>query len=237
MCSFDASQLKELMPMFPLPNCVLLPGALLPLHVFETRYRTMVSDLMARPPGRRFLAIALLKSGYEELYQSNDAPIQTVVGLGEIIQHVGLEGGCCNILTVGRARAKVTFDDASGIYRRAQLDLLPTEPSNMLATVHQAVDDVRTLLADIAELGLYDRDLVHQVLKRTPTAAAMIDIGAYHLMGPQEAAIKQRILEEEKLEVRAEVFALQLRKMIDNWQAAQIGVDGSDSWPPGANAN
>ena len=232
MCPCEASSPDNLTAVFPLPNCVLLPGGLLPLHVFEPRYRTMMSDLMAKPPGKRFLAVALLRGDPERLYQTNQAPIQPVVGLGEIVQHMALPDGCCNILTVGRARARVAFDDASGIYRRARLDLMPTEPSNILATVHQAVDDVRTLLSDIAELGLCDGELVDQILKTAPTAAAMIDIGAYHLLGPQDTAIKQRILEEERLEVRAEILALQLRRMIDTWRAAQICRNGPTPWPP-----
>src|SRR5207248_4854208 len=46
------------LPIFPLPNCVLLPGGMLPLHVFEPRYREMTRDCLA---GHQLMAVARLK--------------------------------------------------------------------------------------------------------------------------------------------------------------------------------
>lgn len=237
MSPLEESLLQDLVPVFPLPNCVLLPGALLPLHIFEPRYRTMVHDLMTNPPGRRHLAVALLKGDYQDMYHSNLAPIHRVVGVGEVIQHASLPDGCCNILTLGKARAKITFEDTSGTYRRARLKLMRTEPKDMLATVHKAVDQVRSLLTDIARLGACDRQLLARVVDLAPTAAGMIDVGAFHLIGPRDSAIKQLILEEEKLEVRAEILARQLHTMIKSWQANQLRAQGSDSWPPKPHTN
>ena len=51
----DEATLSQL-PIFPLPNCVLLPGGLLPLHVFEPRYRELTRDCLA---GAQLMAIAL----------------------------------------------------------------------------------------------------------------------------------------------------------------------------------
>jgi len=48
-------------PIFPLPNCVLLPGGLLPLHVFEPRYRELTRDCLAGP---QLVAVARLRPGY-----------------------------------------------------------------------------------------------------------------------------------------------------------------------------
>ena len=49
-------------PLFPLPGVVLLPGTLLPLHIFEPRYRAMVADALA---GSRMIGMAMLKAGWE----------------------------------------------------------------------------------------------------------------------------------------------------------------------------
>lgn len=42
-------------PPFPLPRCVMLPSALIPLHVFERRYRAMMAFVLAQPPGERYI--------------------------------------------------------------------------------------------------------------------------------------------------------------------------------------
>ena len=49
-------------PLFPLPGVVLLPGTMLPLHIFEPRYRAMVADALA---GDRMIGMAKLKPGWE----------------------------------------------------------------------------------------------------------------------------------------------------------------------------
>ncbi|HEY8944483.1 MAG TPA: LON peptidase substrate-binding domain-containing protein, partial [Polyangiaceae bacterium] len=67
---------------FPLPNTVLLPGALLPLHIFEPRYREMTRDVLA---ARRRLAITRLRPGFEELYQGRP-PLFETCGVGAIVE-------------------------------------------------------------------------------------------------------------------------------------------------------
>ena len=49
----------ERLPMFPLPGVVLFPHALLPLHIFEERYKKMARDVLAT---HRHLSVALLES-------------------------------------------------------------------------------------------------------------------------------------------------------------------------------
>jgi Lon protease-like protein len=53
------------LPIFPLPNAVLLPGGLLPLHVFEKRYREMTRDCLA---GHQLMGVARLRPGFESSY-------------------------------------------------------------------------------------------------------------------------------------------------------------------------
>ena len=51
-------------PLFPLPNVVLFPRAVLPLHIFEDRYKAMITDALR---GNRLIAMALLKPGWEKI--------------------------------------------------------------------------------------------------------------------------------------------------------------------------
>jgi len=226
----------NLVPVFPLPNTVLLPSSILPLHIFEPRYRSMVADVMAKPLGSRHLAIALLDDDYEELYQTNHAPIRPIVCVGEIIQHLPLPDGCCNILTLGRARAKVVREELSAAYRRARLQWMPTEPRDFLAAVHEHVDAVRRALKQFAEFELCQHELATQILRCAPSAAALIDMAAFHLLGSEDVVIKQRILEETQLEVRAEILAMRLSSVIDEHRTVGV-ADRGPCWPPVPESN
>lgn len=88
-----AERCKSL-PIFPLPRTVLLPGAVLPLHVFEPRYRALVTHCLAS--GSPF-GIATLKPGYEKDY--DDAPaIWPEIGVGEVVSHQPFPDGRCNLV-------------------------------------------------------------------------------------------------------------------------------------------
>ncbi len=73
----------EQLPVFPLPNAVLLPGELLPLHVFEPRYRALVRHCI---DGNGVFGMATITGNR---LTENDGPpsIHRVIGVGEIVQH------------------------------------------------------------------------------------------------------------------------------------------------------
>jgi Lon protease-like protein len=90
------------LPIFPLPETVLFPHTLLPLHVFEPRYRRMVEDCVAGP---RVLAMALLREGSEA--ESRRPPVYRVVGAGVIVHEERLPDGRFNIALRGVARVAI----------------------------------------------------------------------------------------------------------------------------------
>ncbi len=90
-------------PIFPLPNVVFFPHTLLPLHVFEPRYRQMLADCLA---GERRIAVVLLKPGWEEDYYGRP-PVYSVAGAGEIIQSEMLPDGHSNIVLRGLGRVVI----------------------------------------------------------------------------------------------------------------------------------
>src|SRR3954465_13931138 len=89
--------------LFPLPNLVLFPQVMQPLHIFEPRYRQMTADALA---GDRFLALALLKPGWEPTYSGNP-DIYPIACLGRIIADQRLPDGRYNILVRGLSRIEV----------------------------------------------------------------------------------------------------------------------------------
>ncbi len=231
MQMFDPSNLAQPVPVFPLPNCVLLPGAMLPLYVFEHRYRVMVKDILYKPASKRWLAVALLQPNCEALYHTNEAPIEPVVGVGRLVQHRELPDGCCNILLAGQARARVVLEDVSGPYRSASLKPFACKPVNLLDSVSDAVEQVRSLLGDVAAMGERERQVVDAVVQPCASPERMIDVAAFHLLGPEKSDLKQRILSEPEVEVRAEILATELRALLADRQAQR------PDWPPSINHN
>ena len=92
--------------LFPLPDTVLFPGTMLPLHVFEPRYRAMVADAMA---GDRLVAIAMLKPGYENDHDGTPA-IHDVVGVGQIVHVQRVRDGRYYLALQGVCRARVVHE-------------------------------------------------------------------------------------------------------------------------------
>lgn len=88
---------------FPLPNVTLFPGALLPLHVFELRYRDLLKDALAE---RRILAIARLKPGFEQDYEGRP-PVFDVCGVGVVESSTERGDGRYDIALRGLCRARI----------------------------------------------------------------------------------------------------------------------------------
>src|SRR3954466_10946027 len=113
-----------MVPLFPLPNVVLFPRAILPLHIFEERYKVMTADAL---DGDRQIAMALLKPGWEKNYYGQ-AEIEPVVCIGTILSHERLPDGKYNFLLQGHTRARVVHEHPrkdGRLYRTAQLEPLP----------------------------------------------------------------------------------------------------------------
>jgi Lon protease-like protein len=123
-----AASRLEAVPLFPLPNVVLFPRAILPLHIFEERYRAMIADALV---GDRQVAMALLRPGWEKSYHGR-AEIEPIVCVGTILSHEQLPDGNYNLLLQGHTRATVVAETMGGVvecpYRLATLEPL-AEPA------------------------------------------------------------------------------------------------------------
>jgi Lon protease-like protein len=108
-------------PLFPLPNVVLFPRAVLPLHIFEERYKAMTADALQ---GDRQIAMALLRPGWERDYYQRPA-IEPVVCIGTILTHERLPDGKYNFLLQGHTRARVVGEAGGNDYRVATLEAIP----------------------------------------------------------------------------------------------------------------
>lgn len=103
-------------PVFPLPDLWLFPFVVLPLHVFEPRYREMVEDSLDGP-GR--IVIATVQEGAEGEI-SGSPPFYPVAGLGEIGRHERVEDGRFYIWLFGLGRVRVEEIESDRLYRRVR---------------------------------------------------------------------------------------------------------------------
>jgi len=114
----------QTLPLFPL-GTVLFPGLLLPVHVFEERYRQLVRDLQAGPGPARFGVVAI-RAGWEtgadgvrDLYDTG-----CVAVVRRVTEH---EDGRCDLVTAGARRFKLLSVDSHGPYLRGEVETLPEE--------------------------------------------------------------------------------------------------------------
>ena len=180
------------LPLFPLPQTVLFPGCLLPLHVFEPRYRTMVHDALET---HQTIGVVLLTDGTGSDGQPTIAP---VAGVGVIIDHSELPGGRYNILLRGRARVRLEELPFVPPYRRAVATILTTPPAEVQSNDVSALVSTATAFATIVR----ERDSSFEFrLPRDASPGLVADMCAHHLV--LDARERQAIL--ETLDVGARV--------------------------------
>jgi Lon protease-like protein len=138
----------RLLPLFPLPSVLLLPETKLPLHVFEARYRAMLSDALA---GDRLIGIQLLNPAARP--DSAGRPAVFEIGCaGEIVEHEALEDGRSNILLRGTFRYRIAGErETPALYRVAEVSPLAVQPLPRAAPMGRTRRDLRRLLAKSVE--------------------------------------------------------------------------------------
>jgi uncharacterized protein len=157
------AQALSALPIFPLPNCVLLPGGLLPLHVFEPRYRDLTRDCLA---GNQLMAIARLRPGYETSYYGRP-PVFDRCGVGRIICSEELPDGRFALLLRGVARVEIARElPADRAYRLVEARMLADQACdrNEAKDTHRRLIHLCDRLAEVIEKGGPQlKDLVRSV--------------------------------------------------------------------------
>ena len=200
----DLAPALPALPLFPLPT-VLFPGALMPLHIFEPRYRAMVRDALDT---HRALAVVLVTDP-ETLDAHGHPRIAEVAGAGLIVDHVELPSGRFNILVRGRARVRLEelpFEDKP--YRRARATVIVPPPGEAEAGDLSALVSAATAFA----ARVRERDPRFEFpLPKDADAGALADLCAQHLI--LDARERQAALETLEVGARvrrvAEALALQ----------------------------
>ena len=176
---------------FPLPGAMLYPGLQLPLHIFEPRYRAMVSDALVRD--RRIGMIQPQRA-------QEGAPLYAVGCLGRIADVEALEDGRFNIVLEGEARFRILRElDVTTLFRQVEAEVLPEPEGESLAPVERAGFEREA--RRFAEAQGYAVDW--QSVTRLDDATL---INGVSQIAPFDPASKQALLEADTLAERCELL-------------------------------
>lgn len=220
-------------PIFPLAGVTLLPQQVLPLHIFEPRYRQMVSRAL---DSSGQIAMASFRTEGIEGSDPKNPPIRSAVCVGQIVQHEQLADGRYNLLLQGVCRARIVTEspsDSDRLYREAVLDPIGTQESE-----HPALEDTRTRISEqlttgsLAQLETADQVLEFVENDDVPTGA-LLELIAFTLVDDDETRYK--LLEEGDPLARAQMLQARLDQLDRLLRAAdrQRAVD----WPKGCSWN
>jgi Lon protease-like protein len=121
--SFEALADVQRLSVFPLAGALLFPRMHLPLHIFEPRYRALVSDAMARD--RRIGMIQPRAEG-------EPPPLFQIGCVGRMAQVEALDDGRYNIVLEGIARFKIRRElDVTTAFRQVEAEILPEDPEDV----------------------------------------------------------------------------------------------------------
>lgn len=186
--------------LFPLPNAVLFPHVLLPLHIFEPRYVDLTRDALA---GDGLLALAQFRPGWE-MGNLKLPELHPVICIGRIAHHVELEDGRYNIIVQGLHRASIIEElPQDHLYRRATVELLFEEPITNASQEDQRRAQLLTGFRHLFPKLNVEQEL-HQVFESGIPLGILCDVFAYALsLEPDDA---QRLLAEFSVERRSQLL-------------------------------
>ncbi|MDP1028230.1 LON peptidase substrate-binding domain-containing protein [Sphingomonas sp. KR1UV-12] len=180
---------------FPLPGALLFPAMHLPLHIFEPRYRAMVSDAMARD--RRIGMIQ--PSGAQPTDRSERPPLYSVGCVGRIAEVEALEDGRYNLVLEGLSLFRVVRElEVATAFRQIEAELIATPQDETLSLGRRSSLEIESkrfaerqgYAVDWKAVGrLDDQSLVNGIAQ----------------IAPFDVAAKQALLEAPDIETRAEL--------------------------------
>ena len=140
--SFSFEDFSGKVRLFPLPNLVLFPHVMQPLHVFEPRYRDLLEDALE---GDRLIAMAILQPGWESDYEGRP-PLYPIACLGRVTTHHRLEDGTYNVLLLGLRRVRLLRElEPIRSYREAEVEICedynPPQTATIRGLLHRRLRD------------------------------------------------------------------------------------------------
>jgi ATP-dependent Lon protease len=201
-------------PLFPLPNLVLFPNIVVPLHIFEERYKLMINGCIDRD---EVFGLVLLRSGAED--ESEDT-IHRVGVTARIVDVERLDEGRLNVLCEGEDRFRILRFTQQSPFWKGSVELFE---DNELHSTESLYDQVATLYRSVSELSakLSGSEQVEAALPDSPTdlsfmVSYILDI---------ESEEKQKLLEMNATAERLRMLVAHLTETLRKLEAQRVYKD------------
>jgi len=210
------------LPLFPL-NTVLFPHLPLPLHVFEDRYRVMISDCLEA--GHSFGVVAI-----REGLETGPALPYDIGTLAKIVRIDRMEDGQMNLLVSGASRFRIMETATDRPYLRARIEILP-EAGDEVAGIGELTDAAATAFRQYSNLL---RELVNEKPEAfeppmDPELLSYLVAGTLTLQLPQKQALLQYSRTDERLRAELALLRRELTLLREMVRQKQSGVAGRAS--------
>jgi uncharacterized protein len=186
---------------FPLPGAILFPGMQLPLHIFEPRYRALVSDAMARDRMIGMIQPRILKNTQKSSKPNHATPLFDIGCLGRVGEVEAMEDGRYNIILEGLQRFTIVRElDVATEFRQVEAELWEEDELGEALSI-----------AERASLEMESRRFAEtQGYAVDWNAVSQLDdyslVNAIAQIAPFDAAAKQALLETKGLDTRTEMI-------------------------------
>lgn len=202
----DSLRVPDTVPVMTLPDTVFFPQALLPLHIFEPRYRQMLRDVLARD---RLFAVAQL----DQSDSDGDEPAHSIACVGIVRACQKAEGETSNLLLQGICRVEIQRIVREDPYRLIAVRPLTTVAGGSHSQLEVERLEVMRLLNLRRRLGTPAPKGMTQFLESIEDFDTFADLAAFNLC--DNGAYKQKLLEELDTRRRLQLFATQLKSEIE----------------------
>jgi Lon protease-like protein len=218
--TLDAMELEmtlpEEVPVMTLPNTAFFPQALMPLHIFEPRYRQMLSDVLAA--NRLFAVTGLDVRKLTDPLQFEPPHRIGTVGIIRACQKS--EDGTSNLLLQGLCRVEILSILGDEPYRRIRMRVLSSAPGAAEDANQRLRRELSRLLKVRARLGEPGGGELTDFLKTIEDPEAFADIAAFSLC--DDVGFKQKLLETLDVHHRLRLLGERLRLDIENLKLRRL---------------
>jgi Lon protease-like protein len=214
--------------LFPLPNLVLFPYVIQPLHIFEPRYRELMTDALQTD---RLIAMATLRPGWESEYHNRPSIFPTIC-IGRIIKDERLPDGRYDLLLHGMSRARVLEETpAAKLYRSARVQLLEDVPIASPAVANE----LRTKLREYMNAWFATQTValaqLRKLLESDLPLGTLCDVFSFTL--PLDIEMKQQLLDQVDVEQRTR----RLLEYLGPRVPTKLVLDTPRKYPPEFSSN
>jgi len=199
----------EEVPVMTLPNLVFFPQALLPLHIFEPRYRQMLREVLA---STRLFAVAGIDPGRVADDTEAFEPPHRVATVGIVRACQKNENGTSNLLIQGLCRVEFLGVVSEQPYRRMRIRTLASQPGNDPGDNDRLRTELTKLIALKRKFGATVPKEMADFLRTVKDPETFVDLAAFSLC--DDSGVKQQVLEALDVRRRLQLFTAHLRREV-----------------------